>query len=104
MLRFRPRALKQWVGVRMSNGSRGAGAVAISDASRGAERSGPVEKWDTAKLVELVPGSSRKLWLNSWVPALVKLGVLRKLGKAWVARRVAIETALESGFAPVVAR
>jgi hypothetical protein len=63
-----------------------------------------LERWDTERLVELVPGSTRKLWLTQWVPSLMKAGVLRKLGRAWIARRAAIEAALECGFATGGAR
>lgn len=53
-----------------------------------------VERWTIARLCELVPGSTRRAWLASWIPQLVKARVLRKMGKGWVGRRSAIEAAL----------
>lgn len=55
---------------------------------------GPVELWSAQRLTELVPGSTRKLWLTSWVPALVKAGALVKRGKGWLGRSGAIEAGL----------
>jgi hypothetical protein len=54
----------------------------------------PVERWTSARLAELVPGSTRKWWHVSMVPTLVAAGVLRKVGNAWLGRRSAIEAAL----------
>ena len=58
--------------------------------------SGSVEMWSIARLLQLIPGSTRKRWLNSWVPSLVNARVLLKVGKAWIGRRSAIESALLS--------
>lgn len=57
-----------------------------------------VERWNTSTLVQLVPGTTAKLWLTRWIPALVAARVLRKIGKAWVGRRAAIESALLDGL------
>ncbi len=53
--------------------------------------------WSARRLEELVPGSTRKLWLTRWIPDLVRIGVLCKAGKAWLGRRSSIEAALLSG-------
>jgi len=55
---------------------------------------GPIELFTAKKLVELIPGSTRKRWLTVWVPALVKRNVLVKSGQQWLGRRTQIETAL----------
>lgn len=59
--------------------------------------SSSVAVWSVRSLLDLVPGSSRKLWLTRLVPALVAAGVLRKIGKSWVGRQSAIETVLLGG-------
>ena len=59
----------------------------------------PVERWSVARLVELVPSSSRRTWLTGWIPRLVRAGVLRKVGKAWLGRRADIEAELMAGGA-----
>lgn len=56
-----------------------------------------VELWSANRLVQLVPGSTRKLWLTSLVPALITAGVLRKSGKSWFGRRSEIERVLMTG-------
>ena len=60
---------------------------------------GPVERWSVARLVALVPGSSRRTWLTSWIPQLVSARVLRKVGKGWLGRRADIEAELVAGGA-----
>lgn len=53
-----------------------------------------VQRWTTARLVELVPGTQRKLWLVELVPELVAIGALVKRGRAWFGKRSDIEAAL----------
>ena len=63
-----------------------------------------VERWTVARLVDLVPGSSRRTWLTELVPELVGARVLRKVGKGWLGRKGAIEAALLSPSGPPPAR
>lgn len=59
-----------------------------------------VERWTTARLVELVPGTQRKLWLVELVPHLVAMGALVKRGRAWFGKRSEIELALLGRLMP----
>ena len=56
-----------------------------------------VELWNTSSLVGLIPGSTRKVWLTRWIPALVKTKAMRKIGKSWAGRRADIERWLLTG-------
>lgn len=62
-----------------------------------ADVAGGLELWSVESLVDLVPGSSRKLWLVSWIPNLKRSGALRKVGRKWIGRRSVIERELLSG-------
>ena len=53
-----------------------------------------LERWTVRKLLELIPGTSRAFWRHTALPSLVANGVLVKIGRGWVGRRVAIEAAL----------
>ena len=52
------------------------------------------ERWTTERLAEEMPGTSRKWWRSVMAPELVRLGVLRKVGHAWLGRRDEIIAAL----------
>jgi hypothetical protein len=56
-----------------------------------------IELYSVRGLVDLVPGSTRKVWLGNWIPMLTSAGVLRKRGRGWVGRRHEIEAALLGG-------
>jgi hypothetical protein len=64
--------------------------------------SGPVEHWTTRKLVELIPNSTKSLWLQGgsggggWVRELEDRGALVRRGKGWLGRRADIVAALAS--------
>lgn len=59
-----------------------------------ARASADLARWNVAALVELVPGTTRRIWLAELIPSLVAAGVLRKVGRAWFGRRSEIEAAL----------
>jgi len=56
-----------------------------------------LQKWSSARLAELVKHSKREWWLNIMIPDLEKRGVLKRVGRAWIGRRSAIESALLGG-------
>lgn len=53
-----------------------------------------VELFSATACVDLVPGSTRRLWLTRWIPELVAAGVLVKRGKSWLGVRSEIVNAL----------
>lgn len=59
-----------------------------------ARASADLARWNVAALVELVPGTTRRIWLAELIPSLVASSVLVKRGRAWFGRRSEIEAAL----------
>jgi hypothetical protein len=65
------------------------------------ERAGVLERWSTARLVELLPGTTRGMW-SKWAPALVEAGVLARVGRGWIGVAEEIITALPKVLGPTV--
>lgn len=48
-------------------------------------------------LIDLVPGSTRGLWIRRWIPELIAAGVLVKRGKRFLGRPSDVVAALLAG-------
>ncbi len=51
-------------------------------------------RWTSARLAQLVGGTTAKWWLTRGIPLLLQCGALKKVGRGYMGRRSAIEAAL----------